>query len=147
MTTQGKKSRSGPSDASREVPHGAATSRWEWVSAGFGLLLVLTTVGYLGYEALTTDPVVLPDVTIDHIGTEQTSGGYIVRFRARNSGPATAAALGISGELHDATAVIESSEVVLDYLPSNAERLGGLIFQNDPSRYELKLEAKGYSDP
>lgn len=147
MSTRSNKSRTRQLDASHEAaPHGAATSKWEWVTAGLGLLLVLTTVGYLGYEALTTDPAV-PDITIDHIGTEQTAGGYIVRFRARNSGPATAAALGISGELYDATAVIESSEVVLDYLPSNADRQGGLIFQNDPARYELRLEAKGYFDP
>ena len=146
MSSRSNKNRNRQSEVAHEPPHGAPASNWEWVCAAIGVLLVLGTVGFIGYEALTREPAV-PDVTVEHIGTEQASGGYIVRFSARNTGPATAAALSISGELLDATAVIESSEAVLDYLPSNAERQGGLIFQNDPARYELKLTAKGYFDP
>jgi len=141
-----KKNRNRQPDSAREAPHGAANSKWEWVSAALGLVLVLGTVGFIGYQALTLEPLV-PDVTLDHIGTERTSGGHVVKFRARNAGPSTASALGISGELLDGGQVIETSDVVLDYLPPNAQRQGGLIFQNDPANYELRLEAKGYIDP
>ena len=146
MSSSGNKSRNRQAEAAREVPHGAATSKWEWVSAAIGLLIVLGTVGFLGYKAVTTDPLA-PDVTLDHIGTERTSGGHVVKFRARNSGPSTASGLSISGALLDGAQVIEESEVVLDYLPPRAEREGGLIFRSDPAGYELRLEAKGYLDP
>lgn len=134
-------------DKAREAPPpGAATSKWEWVSAGFGLLLVLGTVGFIGYNALTSQPSV-PAVTIQHVGTEETAGGFVVRFRARNSGPSTAASLTVSGALRDGATVVETDEVVLDYLPSRGERHGGLIFRNDPARYSLSLDAGGYVDP
>jgi uncharacterized protein (TIGR02588 family) len=89
----------------------------------------------------------VPEVTIEHIATERTAGGYVVTFRARNSGSATAAALSISGELSDGGAAVETSEIVLDYLAAESERQGGLIFRNDPAGYELRLEARGYVDP
>ncbi len=135
-----------PRETPRETVRGAATSKWEWVAAGLGLLLVLGAVGYIGYNALTTEPFV-PVVSVEHIGTEHTAGGYVVKFRAVNSGPSTAAALAVSGALHEAATAIETSEAVIDYLPPRGERSGGLIFQNDPARYELRLEAKGYADP
>ena len=146
MSSPAKKNRDRPKDAAREPPHGAATSRWEWVTAGLGLLLVLGTVAYIGHEALTTAPLV-PDVTLEHIRTEPTSGGHVVKFRAHNAGPSTAAGLSIIGELLDGAQVVEESEIVLDYLPAHGERLGGLIFRNDPARYDLRLEAQGYVDP
>jgi uncharacterized protein (TIGR02588 family) len=129
-----------------QPPPGAATSKWEWVSAGLGLVLVLGTVGYIGYNALTSQPFP-PVVTVEHAGTVPTSGGYVVKFRARNSGPSTASGLAISGELVEGSTVVEKSEVVLDYLPSHGEQQGGLIFQTDPAGLDLRLEAKGYLDP
>ena len=140
------KNRNRKQHASDEARPGAATSKWEWVSAGLGLVLVLGTVGFIGFNALTTDPFV-PTVTLDHLATEQTPGGHVVRFRVRNSGAATAAALTISGELYDGSTLLETSEVTLDYLPPRAERQGGLIFQNDPFAHDLRLEARGYVDP
>ena len=146
MVVTRRKSGNRQAEASREPLQGAATSKWEWVSAGLGLLVVVGAVGFLGYNAVTTDPYV-PVVAIEHIDTEQTPGGYIVRFRARNSGPSTAASLNISGSLYDGSSLVERSEVVLDYLPPRGERQGGLIFQTDPAGHDLRLRANGYVDP
>jgi uncharacterized protein (TIGR02588 family) len=123
-----------------------ATSRLEWLSGGLGLLLVLTTLGYIGYNAMTSEETV-PAVTIDHLSTEPTPGGFVVTFRARNSGPSTAASLLIRGDLRNGSRTVETSEVTLDYLPPRGERRGGLIFHNDPGRYELRLQPKGYLEP
>jgi uncharacterized protein (TIGR02588 family) len=146
MSGRSNQKQSRQREEARQPPPGAATSKWEWVSAGLGLLLVLGTVGYISYNAVTTEASP-PVVTVEHTGTEPTSGGYVVKFRARNSGPSTASALAISGELIEGSTVVEKSEVVLDYLPSHGEQQGGLIFQTDPAGLELRLEAKGYLDP
>lgn len=129
-----------------DAPPGAATSKWEWVAGAVGLFLLLGAVGFIAYNALTTDPSV-PLVTVEHLGTERTPGGYVVEFRARNAGPATAAAVTISGTLLDGSIEIETSQATLDYLPPQGERQGGLIFQTDPAGHELSLEAEGYVDP
>jgi uncharacterized protein (TIGR02588 family) len=146
MKPRRSKSRSQRPGEPRQAPHAVPTSKWEWMSGGVGLVMVLTMVGYIGYNALNAEPLV-PAVTVDHLSTEPTPGGYVVTFRARNGGPSTAASLLISGGLSDGSRDIETSEVVVDYLPPRGERRGGLIFQNDPSRYQLHLEPKGYVDP
>jgi uncharacterized protein (TIGR02588 family) len=130
----------------RETRPGAATSIWEWVAGAVGLVLVLGAIGFIAYNALTAEPSV-PAVTVEHVGTQRNVGGYVVEFRARNSGPSTAASLAISGTLHNGSTEIERSEVTLDYLPPRGERQGGLIFQADPAGHELRLEAQGYVDP
>jgi uncharacterized protein (TIGR02588 family) len=130
----------------RDARPGAATSKWEWVAGAVGLVLVLGAVGFIAYNALTTDPSV-PAVTVEHVSTERTPGGFVVEFRARNAGPSTAASLTISGTLYDGSTEIETSEVMLDYLPPRGERHGGLIFQTDPTGHELRLKAVGYVDP
>ena len=130
----------------RDTRPGAATSKWEWVAGAVGLVLVLGAIGFIAYNALTAEPSV-PAVTVEHVGTERNPGGYVVEFRARNSGPSTAASLTISGTLHDGSTEIERSEVMHDYLPPRGERQGGLIFQTDPVRHELRLAAEGYVDP
>jgi uncharacterized protein (TIGR02588 family) len=130
----------------RDTRPGAATSKWEWVAGGVGLALVLGAVGFIAYNALTAEPSV-PAVTVEHVGTQRNAGGYVVEFRARNSGPSTAASLTISGTLYDGSTGIETSQVTLDYLPPRGERRGGLIFQTDPAGHELKLKAQGYVDP
>lgn len=138
--------RGGKRDSARQPPHASATSRWEWAVAGLGLAIVLGIVGYLGYGALTSPPSV-PSISIALVAVETTPGGHVVRFSAHNSGASTASSLRIVGELRHGEAVIEASEAILDYLPPASVRRGGLIFQNDPSRYELRLLPKGYVEP
>ncbi len=140
------KSLSQKSEGSSEIQPGSTTSKWEWVAAACGLLLVLGTLGYIVYYALTTQAQV-PAVTAEAIHTEPTRGGHVVRFRARNHNSATAAGLQITGELRQGSSVVETSEITLDYLPPFSEREGGLIFQEDPARYELRIIPKAYREP
>ncbi len=137
---------SGGSEGSEQNHHASATSVWEWVVAGIGLLLVLGTIGYTAYYGLTTEAKV-PGVTVEPVGIERIAGAYVARFRARNGTSRTAAALQITGELRQGSAVIETSRATLDYLPPFSEREGGLIFQVDPAGYELRVLPKGYTEP
>lgn len=148
QTKPSPQSRREPSQrhSNRQGRQPSYTSKWEWVAAGLGLLIVLGMLGSIGYYGLTTSQSV-PAVRIEHAGTDAVPGGYVVRFRAVNSSSATAAALRIAGELRQGSAVVESGEAVLDYLPGRSERQGGFFFRQDPSRYELRLYPLGYVEP
>jgi uncharacterized protein (TIGR02588 family) len=103
-------------------------------------------IAYVAYYALTTESKA-PAVTIEVMGVDVLPGAYVARFRAENRSSATAAALSVRGELRHGSAVVEASEATLDYLPPFSERRGGLFFQQDPRRYELRIVPKGYAEP
>lgn len=121
-------------------------SKWEWMIAALGFALVAGAIGYMAHHALTPRTAV-PELTVERMSTHVTQGGYVVRFSARNRSNATAASLRIEGELRQGPSVVETSGATLDYLPSFSERRGGLFFQQDPNRHELRLSPKGYAEP
>ncbi|HEX2187382.1 MAG TPA: TIGR02588 family protein [Longimicrobiaceae bacterium] len=122
------------------------TSRWEWVAAAVGTLLVAGTIGYMLNEALTAGG--MPPgvaVHVDEIVPMET--GFLVRIRAENSGGETAAGLTVEGELRSDTGSVEKSQVTIDYVPARGSRFGGLIFQEDPRSYALTVRPMGYDRP
>lgn len=122
------------------------TSQWEWVAAGISTLLVLGAVGFMGYEALV-GPSGPPRLRIEVDSIMAAQGGYLVEFRVHNSGPATAAALLVKGELHADTGTVETSEVTIQFVPGEAARRAGLYFSHDPRLYRLEIRPKGYDRP
>ncbi len=126
--------------------HAASASKLEWAAAAVGLVLVVGMVAFIAYYALTTEAKA-PAVTVEVIGVESVADAYLARFRAKNRSSATAAALRVEGELRQGQTVVESSQATLDYLPPFSERRGGLFFQQDPRRYELRIAPKGYAEP
>ncbi len=71
----------------------------------------------------------------------------LVQTRAVNDGGSTAANLRVEGVLTDGNGRVEASELVLDYVPMQWHRKGGLFFARDPRHYTLQLRAKGYAAP
>ena len=125
---------------------GGAKSRWEWPAAIVSTLLVLGVVGYLLYDAVAR-PRTPPAVTVQADTVLKAGGLWLVRFRAENAGHTTAAAVKIEGELMEGEQPVESSEAVLDYVPGESVRHGGLFFRADPRAYRLELRALGYQEP
>jgi uncharacterized protein (TIGR02588 family) len=125
---------------------GGVKSRWEWVAAAISTLLVLGVIGYLAYEAVArphTPPAV--EVVADRV--HRTGGGWVVEFRARNRGYATAAAVTVEGTLEKDGEEVETGQAVLDYIPGRATRRGGLFFREDPRAHRMELRATGYQEP
>jgi uncharacterized protein (TIGR02588 family) len=118
----------------------------EWVVAAIGALLVAGTIGYLAWLAISRDEA-LPDVRVVAGRVHALDHGWLVEFRAINSGGTAAAQLLVEGELEGPQGVLETSEATVDYVPPRSEREGGLIFSRDPQGLELRLSAKGYVDP
>lgn len=118
----------------------------EWVVAGLSAVLVLGVVGFLIYDGVRS-PGTPPDVTIEVDSIQAAGPGYLVLFRARNSGRSTAADVAVEGELQADSGRVESSETTLDYVPAGGIQRGGLYFEHDPRRFRLRVRAKGYRDP
>lgn len=125
---------------------GGRRSRWEWVAAILSTLLVLGVVGYLLYDAVAR-PRTPPAVTVQADSVLKAGGLWLVEFRARNDGHQTAAAVRVEGELKEGERTVETSEAVLDYVPGESVRRGGLFFRADPRAYRLELRAHGYQKP
>lgn len=127
-------------------PERQPTTVCEAVFAALGLLLVLGTVGFLIYRGATTGTRP-PVIQIKQRAVKPQPGGYVLEVDVRNSGDRTAAALTLEGELELPGGEKETSDVTLDYVPSNSHRRAGFFFQHDPQKYAVKLRAKGYQEP
>ncbi|AWU95238.1 TIGR02588 family protein [Azospirillum ramasamyi] len=125
----------------------APTSPLEWVAAGIGALLIAAMIVYMVQYGLREHAEVPGRIDFTVTETQAGSHGHTVRFQIRNRTAATAATLRVRGELRSGDRVVETSEVEFDYLPPYSERFGGLIFQRDPARFELRIFPTGYSEP
>ena len=122
------------------------TSVAEWIVAIASAALVLAMLGFLVYDGVRS-PKTPPNVTVE-VDSIQTAGpGYLLLFRARNTGRTTAAEVLVEGELEADSGRVETSETTLDYVPAEGEQHGGLYFRQDPRRFRLRLRAQGYRVP
>ena len=119
---------------------------WMWGIGLVGLIFILGSIGFMLNEAIAGDSSP-PDVIVQVEDIIATENGFLVEFRVMNDGGTTASGLTVEGELRDGTAIIETSDTTLEYVPSHSERLGGLFFTQDPRQYELRLRALGYETP
>nr|WP_295838752.1 TIGR02588 family protein [uncultured Azospirillum sp.] len=135
------------SRASDGAEHAPPTSPLEWVVAGLGALLIAAMIVYMVQYALKEHSSVPGEMDVTVMEMRTGGHGHTVRFRIRNQTAATAATLIVHGELRSGDRVVETAEAQFDYLPPYSERFGGLIFQHDPARYELRIVPTGYSEP
>lgn len=123
-----------------------STSWWERLVALIGLILALSAIGYLLYQAISSkDSPPAIELRVDEILTTQNS--YLVKITALNQSDSTAAELKLAGTLFQDEEPVETSQITFDYLPAQSQRKGGLFFQYDPRRYRLRLRAEGYQNP
>ncbi len=122
------------------------TSRLEWAVAAACALLVLGSIGYLLYDALSGSSTP-PEVWVTVEAVRPSGPGYLVEFEAENLGHKTADGLGIEGTLKRGATTVETRSTTLDHLPGDSKRRGGLYFTEDPRAYTLDLVATGYGRP
>lgn len=125
---------------------GGEGSRWEWVAAVVSGALVLFVLAYLVYDAAAR-PQTPPAVQVRVDSIVPAAGMWRVDFTARNRGHAAAAEVKVEGEIRAGGGMVETSEAVLDYVPGQSSRRGGLFFREDPRAGALELRAHGYQDP
>lgn len=135
--------------AEATTPPQPPISRWEWIVAAVGALLVASCIGYLAWLAFAArDPAAVVDPRVHVLAITPTGGGpYHVRVQVRNAGAAPAAALKVVGQLREGGRVIEEAETEFEFLPAQASREAGLFFRQDPRRGELALFARSHQAP
>src|SRR5688500_7742513 len=124
----------------------AEHSVWKWIDATAGLTLVTFALGTTAYRAITEEstPPIL-EISVDSI--VPTADGYLVKFRVKNTGNQTAAALTIEGSLKLGEESVETSTTTLNYAPANSQREGGLFFTKPPQEFDLQIRPLGYGKP
>ena len=118
----------------------------EWAVAVVGLLLVLSTIGYLLYQAVAGDESPPNFAFVVHEIVER-EGGFLVEFSAKNVGGSAASAVMVEGVLRSGDETVETGEVTIDYIPAGSERRAGLFFTEDPAAYELVIRPLGFQEP
>lgn len=124
-----------------------STPPLEWLASGIGLVLTLGMLGLIGWQAYRGTESQPPTISVAAERVVQTDNGFVVEVTARNHSPATAAAVEIEGALKQGGRTVATSKAILDYVPGNSERRGGLFFKEDPRPYQLELRPLGYAEP
>jgi uncharacterized protein (TIGR02588 family) len=130
----------------REHRRKSDTSISEWIVASVGLILVVSAVGFLLYQAVTQTSS-SPYVRVQVESVAPLRGGYLVKIKIINDGDTTAEGLIVEGELRKDGRRIELSHTEIDYAPAHAEKQGGLFFSHDPRQGDLRVRALGYEEP
>lgn len=118
----------------------------EWVAAAIGLLLSLAIFGFVGWQAVTAPERQPAMVVVEPGPVTPFPGGWVVEVTARNLSPKTAAAVQIEGTLRRGGSETKAT-AMLDYVPGNSTRRGGLFLPEDPGSGTLEVRALGYSSP
>ena len=108
--------------------------------------MLIALVAYLVWYGLSRSggP---PQITVVANEIIESGLGYIVEFTAHNAGGSPAAAVYITGEVVRDGEIVAAGRTVLDFLPENSDRIGGLFIPIDPRDGDLVLRAEGYVEP
>jgi uncharacterized protein (TIGR02588 family) len=118
----------------------------EWVIFSVSLLVVVSTVGYLAWDALrgARGPAAL---RIELGRPEPSAGAWAVPVAVRNLGHETAGAIRVEVTLELPGSEPERAELEVLYVPRQSQREGWVTFRQDPSRGRLSARALGYERP
>lgn len=119
---------------------------WEWVVALISAAIVIASIGYVTYRAITNDRSP-PDIVIDVERVVPTRSGYVVEVWVYNFGGITAKDLTVEAQLLSGGKEVMVRSVGFTFVPDGSRRKGGMFFPVDPRRHELRMYPVGYDYP
>ncbi|MFB2918897.1 hypothetical protein [Aerosakkonema funiforme] len=118
----------------------------EWVVFGMALLMVVSTLGYLIYDAATLSK--MPPAIQVQLGEPQPiMEHFIVPVSVTNQGDRTAEGVQIEVTLESTSKEKETAQFEIAFLPRRAKREGWVTFETDPRTAKVKARALGYEKP
>ena len=114
----------------------------EWVVFAFSLVLVLGTLGFLGYETLVV-PMTPPRLEA-HLGKLEIRGSLMfVAVTVENDGATTATNVEVEVKSRDG----QSAGFTLQHVPRNGKREGWVSFEAPLDKSQLQARVAGYQIP
>lgn len=120
----------------------------EIIVFSLSLSLILATVGFLVYDGLIKErkpPVVRIELKRDRV--ERTEGGFRLPLVLRNSGDEAVQNVMVQVTATSKTGEIESSEVVMPFLPEGSIRNAVVLFTVDPRDVIIDARTASYILP
>jgi uncharacterized protein (TIGR02588 family) len=118
----------------------------EWAVFAVSLVVVLATLGYLVYDAVTTRGA-KPDLQVELGRPEPRSGAFAVPVTVHNRGDETAEGVRVEVVLETPGAPPERAELDIAFIPRRSKREGWVTLRSDPSKGRLTGRAMGYEKP
>jgi uncharacterized protein (TIGR02588 family) len=115
----------------------------ERIASLAGLMVVVATIGFLGYEALRWGAQE-PALSVMVVAVRESAGGFVVDVEVRNHSRAAAAEVNIAARRAGEREV--QAQARIDYVPGFSSRRVSLIFESDPGRRPT-VRVVGYSHP
>ena len=118
----------------------------EWTVFFLGLAAVLATVGFLVWDASTSNGS-SPDLRVELGAPEPGSGGFTVPVTVSNQGDETAEGVRVEVTLELPGAPPETAGIEMAFVPRGSRREGWVTFRRDPRQGRLTGRAVGYEKP
>lgn len=119
----------------------------EWLIFAVSLVLVVSTLGYLIYDA-TLSSETPPNIEVQLGETQPQGQTFLVPVIAINKGEQTAETVQIEVVLEKNGKEEESAELSIQFLPRGAKRSGWVTFETDPRTVDnIKSRAVGFEKP
>ncbi len=118
----------------------------EWTVFFVGLAVILATVGFLVWDAVTARGAA-PDLQVQLGASEPGSGGFTVPVTVRNQGDETAEGVLVEVTLDLPGAPPERAEVEMAFVPRRSRREAWVTFRHDPRQGRLTGRTVGYEKP
>jgi len=118
----------------------------EWFAGVLSALLILSLLGWLGYQSYQYQPD-KADFRFEVNGYTAVKNGYRVAFSVFNLTRSSAAQVHVVGTMREQQGRVEHATATFDYVASEAQSSGALFFTEDPRNQDLKLRVESYIDP
>ncbi len=119
----------------------------EWTVFAVGLLLVVSVIAYLAYDAATlTDAP--PSIEVRTGQPIERPHNFIIPVSLTNHGDQTAEGVLVEVSLESGGVETERGEFTIAFLPRRSTREGWVAFQTDPrTAGQIKARVMGYEKP
>lgn len=119
----------------------------EWLVFAVGLALVVSTLGYLTYDAVTLGEAP-PSIEVRTGEPRQQTHNFVVPVTVINHGDQTAEGVHVEVVLENGGVEKERAEFQIAFLPRRSMREGWVAFPIDPRTVErIKARVTGYEKP